>query len=239
MRDGTLLYADVFRPDTTDEKVPAIMNIGPYQKDKLWVPPADLEEEANPYMNWETVNPDVVVPARLRLRARRYARLRQVAGQVGAELLPGRRSITYDAIEWIAKQPWCSGNVGMLGISYHAAFAVARREPAAAVAEGDHAVGRARRSVSRPGLSRRHLRDGLHRQLVIDAHRAPPARAAAQLQPRRVPQRHDVELHAQRPRLRVLAHEQRALGQDHGAGLQRRQLGRLLDASARQHRGVT
>jgi hypothetical protein len=34
---------DVFRPDA-DEKVPVIMNIGVYQKDKLWVPPADLEE---------------------------------------------------------------------------------------------------------------------------------------------------------------------------------------------------
>jgi len=57
MRDGTLLYADVFRPDTT-EKVPVILNISVYQKDKLWVPPPDLEEKANPYMNWETVNPE-------------------------------------------------------------------------------------------------------------------------------------------------------------------------------------
>ena len=38
MRNGTLLYADVFRPDTT-EKVPVIINISVYQKDKLWVPP--------------------------------------------------------------------------------------------------------------------------------------------------------------------------------------------------------
>ena len=26
----------------------------------------------------------------------------------------------YDAIEWIAKLPWCSGNIGTLGVSYHA-----------------------------------------------------------------------------------------------------------------------
>src|SRR5215216_5947904 len=57
MRDGTILYADIFRPDTTD-KVPVILNISVYQKDKLWVPPADLEEPANQYMNWETVNPE-------------------------------------------------------------------------------------------------------------------------------------------------------------------------------------
>ena len=39
MRDGAILYADVLRPDTGGERVPAIMNIGPYQKDRLWIPP--------------------------------------------------------------------------------------------------------------------------------------------------------------------------------------------------------
>src|SRR3712207_8158291 len=34
MRDGAILYADVLRPDTGGERVPAIMNIGPYQKDR-------------------------------------------------------------------------------------------------------------------------------------------------------------------------------------------------------------
>jgi predicted acyl esterase len=118
MRDGTLLYADVFRPETT-EKVPVILNISVYQKDKLWVPPPDLEEKANPYMNWETVNPEWWCP-------RGYACVRVDAR--GAGRSPGKSepsSIqegvdTYDAIEWIAKRAWCSGKVGMLGISYHA-----------------------------------------------------------------------------------------------------------------------
>jgi len=57
MRDGAVLYADVFRPDGGEERFPVIMNISVYQKDKLWVPPADLEEGPNPYMNWETANP--------------------------------------------------------------------------------------------------------------------------------------------------------------------------------------
>ena len=56
LRDGTILFADLFRPET-DEKVPVILNTSVYQKDKLWIPPADLGEEANPHMNWETVNP--------------------------------------------------------------------------------------------------------------------------------------------------------------------------------------
>src|SRR5947209_580838 len=54
MRDGARLKADVFRPDT-EGQFPVLINMGIYQKDKLWVPPSDLEEEANPHMTWETV----------------------------------------------------------------------------------------------------------------------------------------------------------------------------------------
>ena len=25
----------------------------------------------------------------------------------------------YDLVEWLAKQPWCDGNVGMIGYSYY------------------------------------------------------------------------------------------------------------------------
>jgi predicted acyl esterase len=118
LRDGTILYADVFRPDFT-EAVPAIMNISVYQKDKVWIPPADLEEKANPYMNWETTNPEWWCP-------RGYACVRVDSRGTGKS--PGRAEPSsyqesldfYDAIEWIAKRDWCSGSIGTLGISYHA-----------------------------------------------------------------------------------------------------------------------
>jgi len=42
MRDGARLRADVFRPDAAG-RFPAILNLGPYQKDKLWIPPDNLE----------------------------------------------------------------------------------------------------------------------------------------------------------------------------------------------------
>ena len=51
LRDGTKVCADIFRPESTtgsSEKFPVIMSLGPYQKDKLWVPPPDLEEKPNP-----------------------------------------------------------------------------------------------------------------------------------------------------------------------------------------------
>jgi putative CocE/NonD family hydrolase len=130
MRDGTLLYADIFRPDGGAERFPAIMNISVYQKDKLWIPPADLEEKANPYMNWETVNPQWWCP-------RGYACVRVDSRGTGKS--PGRSDPSsyqesldfYDAIEWIAKQPWCSGKLGTLGISYHASsqWRVANLQP--------------------------------------------------------------------------------------------------------------
>ncbi len=120
LRDGGYLYADIFRPDTTTEKFPAIANITVYNKDKLWIPPADLEEEANPYMNWEAANPLWWVP-------RGYVCVRIDSRGTGKS--PGRcepssyqESVDfYDCIEWLAKQEWCSGNLGTLGISYHAA----------------------------------------------------------------------------------------------------------------------
>src|SRR5438309_10672834 len=61
MRDGARLKADVFRPKAGG-RFPVIINLGSYQKDKLWVPPSDLEEAPNPHMNWETVNPLWWVP---------------------------------------------------------------------------------------------------------------------------------------------------------------------------------
>ncbi len=78
MRDGARLIADVFRPQGSD-RVPALLNLGPYQKDKLWVTPDTLEEKSNPYMNWETVNPLWWVPRGYASRAHRRARQRQVA----------------------------------------------------------------------------------------------------------------------------------------------------------------
>jgi putative CocE/NonD family hydrolase len=118
MRDGAWLKADVLRPDDAG-KFPAILNLGPYQKDKLWIPPDSLEEQPNPLMNWETVNPQWWVP-------KGYAAVR-IDGR-GSGKSPGQcepwslaESIDfYDAIEWAAAQPWCSGKVGLCGISYFA-----------------------------------------------------------------------------------------------------------------------
>ena len=118
MRDGVILRADVFRPEGGD-RVPPILNIGAYQKDKHWTPPADLEEKDNAYMNWETANPLWWIPGG-------YATVR-IDGR-GSGKSPGQTDPWslqealdfYDAIEWAAKQPWSNGKVGTLGVSYYA-----------------------------------------------------------------------------------------------------------------------
>jgi hypothetical protein len=72
-------------------------------------------------MNWETANPLWWCP-------RGYALVRVDTRGTGKS--PGKSDPSsyqegldsYDVVEWIAKQSWCTGNVGTLGISYHAAF---------------------------------------------------------------------------------------------------------------------
>lgn len=118
MRDGTRLRADVLRPKSRSP-VPTIMHFGIYQKDKVWIPPNDLEEAANPHLVWETANPLWWVP-------HGYAVMRVDARGSGKS--PGRTNPFspdeaqdfYDAIEWAGAQSWCNGAVGLSGISYYA-----------------------------------------------------------------------------------------------------------------------
>jgi predicted acyl esterase len=118
VRDGARLRADIFRPKS-GARFPGIMNIGGYRKDKLWVPPPDLEEKANPYMNWEAVNPLWWIP-------RGYAAIRvdtRGSGKSPGLFDPWSRQEAldfYDCIEWAAKQRWCNGRIGTSGISYFA-----------------------------------------------------------------------------------------------------------------------
>lgn len=122
VRDGTVLRADVFRPPA-DDPCPAILTHGPYGKDihfEAFNPRAyALIEERGPYLNWETVNPEWWV-------AHGYAVVR--VDQRGTGASPGRMQLMgpqeyedyYDAIEWAGQQGWCSGRVGLLGVSYYA-----------------------------------------------------------------------------------------------------------------------
>jgi putative CocE/NonD family hydrolase len=98
MRDGVRLSADIYTPDAA-EKWPAILNILPYNR-------GIVREDARWYAKRGYVV--VVVDSR---------------GTYNSEgafdpFDPKHKTDGYDLVEWIARQPWSSGKVGMMGASY-------------------------------------------------------------------------------------------------------------------------
>ncbi|MEI9899680.1 MAG: CocE/NonD family hydrolase [Hyphomicrobium sp.] len=110
VRDGTVLMADVFQPDA-EGRFPALLSFSPY--------PRQIQDLGAPLGFIEAGASDFFVP-------RGYAHIkvnaRGTGGSGGTWTLadPQERDDLYDLIEWIAAQPWCDGNVGMLGLSYFA-----------------------------------------------------------------------------------------------------------------------
>ncbi|MFJ7490866.1 CocE/NonD family hydrolase [Streptomyces sp. NPDC097727] len=102
--DGTRLYARIWRP-ITDEPVPALLEYLPYRLSD-WTAPRDWQRHP-----WYA--------------GHGYASVRvDVRGHGNSEGMPGDE---YDATEladgvavihWLAEQEWCSGRVGMFGISW-------------------------------------------------------------------------------------------------------------------------
>ena len=129
-RDGIILRADVFRP-IAEGQYPVIMTYGLYAKGLSYQEgypmhweklvgdhPEILEGSTNKYQNWETTDPERWVPHGY-ARARRLARRWLVAG-IPEPMAPAEVEDLYECIEWAGTQPWSSGKVGMLGISYYA-----------------------------------------------------------------------------------------------------------------------
>ncbi|MGH3637981.1 MAG: CocE/NonD family hydrolase [Mycobacterium sp.] len=117
MRDGVDLLADVHRPDA-DGRFPALIAASPY--------PRQIQNLGAPLGFVEAGNTDFWV-------SRGYCHvIANVRGTCGSGGEFGffdaqERQDMYDLVEWAAAQPWCDGNVGMIGISY---FAMAQLEAA-------------------------------------------------------------------------------------------------------------
>ena len=131
MEDGLVLRADIFRPQD-GRPCPVVMTQGVYGKGvpykdafaPQWAvlmstKPEVLQSSSKEFMVWETVDPEVWVPwgyAVIRVDSRGSGR------STGKIDIFGPREIKdyYNAIEWAAEQPWCTGKVGLNGISYYA-----------------------------------------------------------------------------------------------------------------------
>lgn len=104
LSDGATLSADLYRP-AGKGPFPALMSFYPYHKDDFI---GAMNEAPRRYF-----------------AARGYAHLlvdfRGLGGSSGVAWPAMDRGEARDgaeAIEWIARQPWCDGNVGMWGLSY-------------------------------------------------------------------------------------------------------------------------
>ncbi|WP_369248472.1 CocE/NonD family hydrolase [Streptomyces sp. R41] len=102
--DGTRLYARVWRP-LTDEPVPALLEYLPYRLTD-WTAPRDWQRHP-----WYA--------------GHGYASVRvDVRGHGNSEGLPTDEysevelADGVEAVNWLASQPWCTGKVGMFGISW-------------------------------------------------------------------------------------------------------------------------
>ena len=105
MRDGTVLRADVYRPET-DAPVPAIVSRLPYNKDVLLNQAFAIHAIRAAEAGFAIIYQDT--RGRFQSEGMFYPFFHE--GKDG-----------FDTVEWAASQPWCSGAVGMTGASYFGA----------------------------------------------------------------------------------------------------------------------
>ncbi len=110
MRDGTKLVADILRPYGAG-KFPALVSTSPYTR--------QLQRTVVPVVYNASGISEFWVP-------RGYVHvIVDVRGSNDSEGIydlfgPQEHQDAYDIIEWVAEQSWCTGNIGMSGISYFA-----------------------------------------------------------------------------------------------------------------------
>lgn len=127
MRDGIMIYTDIFRPvDSDTNKVPAIIPWSPYGKTGSSIYHYEnmgpfnsgvLKAATTDYEKFEGPDPAEWCP-------RGYAIINVDAR--GAGMSEGNTAYwgmqeaedIFDMIEWLSQQPWCSGSVAMLGNSW-------------------------------------------------------------------------------------------------------------------------
>ena len=120
MRDGVRLSVNVFRPDARG-KFPALLAMGGYGKkhQECLIPPQPLYKSAVWDGNIEAGDTPHIV-------SRGYVHvigdvrgIGDSEGEYSGMWSTQEGKDGYDVVEWIAKQPWCDGNVGMIGYSYY------------------------------------------------------------------------------------------------------------------------
>jgi len=119
VRDGARLCTDIFRPDVEGKKFPALVAWAPYGKTLQSLPRPPLRPSCLMFDHTiEAGDPEYFV-------SRGYVHvipdprgIGKSEGEWDGFCGPQEQEDIYDLIEWVAQQPWCDGNVGMIGFSY-------------------------------------------------------------------------------------------------------------------------
>ena len=179
-----MLRANIYRPDD-DAPHPVLLSYGPYGKELHFqegYPDAWTRDGRTATPRWRRARPTATrrgrsATPRSGCRTATSASASTPAGGAArrATSTPTRRAALsdfHDCIEWAGAQPWSSGKVGLLGISYYAItqWLVAGAQPAAS--HRDDAVGGRQRLLPRHVLPRRHALPG-RRRLVPPHDHAP------------------------------------------------------------------
>lgn len=109
MRDGIKIAVDIYRPEA-EARYPGLLSMSPYFKEiQLYPPEISHMVEAGAVQYFVSKGyVHVIASSRGSGHSQgRYNWYDGVEAEDGAEL-----------VEWIARQPWCNGNVGMFGDSY-------------------------------------------------------------------------------------------------------------------------
>ncbi|MEU7393845.1 CocE/NonD family hydrolase [Streptomyces albogriseolus] len=138
MRDGVTLAADAYSGPDHDTPRPALVALSPYGKElqalALTTPP-----QRRPSPMWDgcieagdiaRVVQEGYVHVIGDLRGSGHSEGEHIGNYNAGGVSLGQDA--YDFIEWVAAQPWCDGNVGMIGISYFGSMqvlAAAERPP--------------------------------------------------------------------------------------------------------------
>ncbi|PVI05796.1 alpha/beta-hydrolase [Periconia macrospinosa] len=174
VRDGAKLYADIYRPANSEEKVPAIICWGPFGKKfnglqslKLMTPwnlGVQTQEALSGLEKFEAPDPADFVP-------RGYAIInidsRGAYDSEGVMAIMGTQEAEdgYDVVELSAKLEWCNGKVGLAGNSHLAIiqwFIAALNPPSlAAIAPWEGCGDLFREQFGRGGIYGGDLFDGL------------------------------------------------------------------------------
>ena len=115
LRNPTKLAVDIYRPAVdgvaVDGRFPVILNFTPYRR-AYYSSDGTLVLGGKSYADGLTKYGYVIAVADTRGMGASFGYRRAANDRIEAQ-------DAYDLIEWLAVQPWCDGNVGMTGLSYH------------------------------------------------------------------------------------------------------------------------